>query len=124
MQPPIKFRFWHKVLKRWLVPAAADLSANGSFYTLRFGSKTFKANELDISRYTGYKDIYGKEIYEGDLLNTVGNAEAVDSMPVVWEFGGFWIDGSTMYDYAFGETDKLEDLAIVGNIYEELHNEG
>lgn len=64
-------------------------------------------------QYTGLKDINGKEIYEGDIVNYFKDELAV----IKWYKGGFIIESES-----HGESfhDICAEIEVVGNMYENL----
>lgn len=63
-----------------------------------------------VGQYTGLRDEYDKEIYEGDIVR---HATWGDVYEVIFEDGGFYVLSS--YDF---QTINEYPLEVIGNIYE------
>ncbi len=108
MSREIKFRFYSKLLKHFVIPNDNIIAG------------AFKDENMIVMQYVGLKDKNGKEIYEGDIFKGTWNNIAVE-----------WIE----CDACFGFTEEndwrtftrsdLSEMKIIGNIYSnpELLNE-
>ncbi len=122
----IKFRVWDK--KKKVMDAAEEISfvsshdeygdEGGLPYSVKiFDGKYYSIlppDSFELMQFTGLRDKSGKEIYEGDIINT---AFAHDKQ-VVW----FDKNTATFFLYASaGKTiplNRSRPLEVLGNIYE------
>lgn len=80
--------------------------------------------QYPIMQYTGLKDKNGKEIYEGDILNSMNDNPEYD----IWTYKdhkNLIVKWSEMYasfnglpDYDYNSVYSFEHIEIIGNIYE------
>jgi uncharacterized phage protein (TIGR01671 family) len=107
MSREIKFRAWHKDLKKMTLPfTLADLY-DLCVYQYNFTDGEYlctdemEYNELEFMQYTGLKDKNGKEIYEGDIIQAIkqeqngSNSYEIKDI-VAFRAGGFKVFGRCM----------------------------
>ena len=112
-----KFRAWNKIKKRMFLVLEIDyeneLVSDETYWN------TIPFNDVKLMQFTGLVDMYGKEIFEGDVLKTSDGELA----KVVWnkelacweaEFLDEIVDLSEVADVKI----ERSDCEIVGNIYE------
>ena len=130
----IKFRAWDKKEKKYIYLIGFYLFDN--LYTLWFEDKKglpnfidISANRITIEQYIGLKDSTGKEIYEGDVLNTkttfknnMADRRYQDKTIIIVGFlSGCFVDletGVSVSEKTKCIVYKKIDYEIIGNIHE------
>ena len=110
MAREIKLRVWNKLKKEFVPQTHLDMKVIIAHIEWRANSIKFTSNDFfEFSEFTGLLDKNGKEIYEGDILESKAFIDIFS-----------WVDGG----YTFNK-DKNEDVMtvhypyeIIGNIHE------
>lgn len=128
----LKFRAWEESEKKFYKCIVGNTDDNDNDYIcpliwLEERRDWIHSDTCKVMQYTGKKDKYGKEIYEGDILKTYEG----DLMRVIWGNNGFKLRLKVKRKYQGkeyfvtgkdislkGSDDKRFGCEVVGNIYE------
>lgn len=124
-----KFRAWDKNTKEYFhISELWNSGTNPEYFNFdgwkdNFGNKG-RLKNIVIEQFTGLTDVYGEEIYEGDVVKTDQHGYNQPDSYVVKEFiqnvcvfrSALVTDGSTMFE----EATNGHDLTLIGNIHENM----
>lgn len=127
----IKFRAWHKEIKRMGIVEV--LSQHAAWVCGEHINFDYPLFELELMQYTGINDKNGREIYEGDIVVQYGidwDKIDLDSMEyedypqkvvmtdvVSLERFRYWLKNEK-WGYEGEELIDPEECEVIGNIYE------
>ena len=115
----MKYRLWCKDKNEWEKDSWVILP-NGNLMWVEYGNLVggvYMKNHI-LVRSTEFKDIEGKEIYEGDIIRYWDNFDERYKLAIIkFDKGSFIMinDGIRWNIYL---TDENDEIKIVGNIYE------
>lgn len=110
MNRVIKFRVWDQILKQYLQRCEIY-----DCYVDFHNQSDCSMNDLVFQQFTGLKDRNGREIYEGDIV------ESDDGMELIsFKCGCFLIgDDKSFFDEVMSNhRNQAFGLEIIGNIFE------
>lgn len=133
MKREIKFRVWHKTEKRYLpltegtgsdyrVLTIDAATGNVSMFNAYGLAQPFNYSKdaLEVEQYTGLKDKNGKEIYEGDVLQSYPNGDTIFSVSFgkSGDYGryGWCLNGRG--DRCYSMDDCPSKMVVIGNIHD------
>lgn len=126
----IKFRAWRKDIEVMYPVLKLDFVDEKATIWSKFTGNSYEwIDDLVIMQYTGLKDKYGVEIYEGDILELRANPfnKKRDLFQVVFKYGGFRDEWNNYIGQCLppdirnkqgGRVRLNEACEVVGNIYE------
>ena len=115
MKREIKFRRWHKQLQ--------DMRYSESLSDFFYMVEIYK-DQYDIMQFTGLQDSNEVDIYEGDIIKTIGYIGVVKYEPQAAQYHINWkTNDASRYmpfnvTFSDGEIYQCNYMEVIGNIYE------
>ena len=115
----MRYRLWCKDKNEWEKDSWVILP-NGNLMWVEYGNLVggvYMKNHI-LVRSTEFKDIDGKEIYEGDIIRYWDNFDERYKLAIIKFDKGSFIMTNDRINWNIGLTNKDDKIKIVGNIYE------
>ena len=115
----MKYRLWCKDKNEWEKDSWVILP-NGNLMWVEYGNLVggvYMKNHV-LVKSTGFKDIEGKEIYEGDIIRYWDNFDEHYKLAIIKFDKGSFIMVNDRINWDIGLINKDDKIKIVGNIYE------
>lgn len=129
MRRKLKFRVWDKSREQWANYGLALEAGEDGF--LEFRGRTLDGEDMAIQQFTGMRDKFGKDVFEGDHVSLESSSfsdKEHKSHPEDFEV----VFSDALGSYLFIRGDRricvndganLFSLKVIGNIFEGLINE-
>lgn len=120
----IKFRAWVPEAESFIYTDDLTVVIDNQTILL-WGCGEWSKHKVEcVQQFTGLKDKNGKEIYEGDIVETVtASGNPFGTIDVVrYQDGGFKLvdDTDSLLPIYIGDKEVIS-IEIIGNIYEDKH---
>jgi hypothetical protein len=123
----MKFKIWNNILEKFVDGSEWYVNPSGQvfFEDMMNGGLVMAVDDIyKVLRFTGLHDLYGQEIYEGDLVSLYYHHENIKVDVYEIKYGsGKWMldDWECLTEYYLDHTPKFGDVCRVvkiGNVFE------
>ena len=117
----IKFRAWHKEIEKMFSVLKIDFVDEWVTMWSKIAGQSYDwIDNLVLLQYTGLKDSYGEEIFEGDIVEiTLTRTQETRRGEVIYYDGNAcYLVKTTMEDYFSFMSADICKIEVLSNIYE------
>lgn len=121
MNREIKFRGYNKFEKKWVYGYGLHqlifIDGSSNAYVTAGIREVFIVDKESAGQYTGCKDANGKEIYEGDIVETTRGLNHIIGA-VIYHKASWYIQSKEGYNVRLIPIFFTAENKIIGNVYE------
>lgn len=117
MERMLKFRGFDCKCQKWVYGCGGiKFRSGGEFVAVSYCNMK-KVKQWTLGEFTGFHDVNGKEIFEGDIIQNTNHKENIYA--VEFDNGAFYAfgDGET-YVYLLRDLLEIAPFEVVGNVHE------
>ncbi len=109
----IKFRAWDTRSQHW------EVGSDRALFWEELGALSGKIEDGDtvLMQFTGLKDKNGKEIYEGDIVETPHKLMKKYKWQIIFHKGAFVLSDGIGFRHFYSQK-YTQKYGVIGNIYE------
>lgn len=117
MERMLRFRGFDSLKSKWIFGRGGFKFSDGNEFVILSFNAIRKVKKGTLGEFTGYHDVNGKEIFEGDIIQNTHHEDNIYA--VEFDNGAFYAfgDGET-YVYLLRDLLEIAPFEVVGNVCE------